>query len=103
MEPPSSANGDQARDQDQSWNGPEAGHWLVQEHRYQRMAIAALLAGWALGYAGLYSVVGPQPGGADRPGPLTALVSLFVPIWLLSTAYVPAELLPGFAGLLHRD
>ena len=34
---------------------------------------------------------GPQPRGPDRPG------ALFLPISLLSTAYVPAELLPGWA------
>jgi hypothetical protein len=33
---------------------------------------------------------GPQPGGADRPGPAV------LPISLLSTAYVPAGLLPGW-------
>jgi hypothetical protein len=79
---------------------------LVQDHRYQRMAIAALLAGGALGYAGLYSVVGLRarsPEALTALVTLTALVSLFVPIWLLSTAYVPAELQPGLAGLLHRD
>jgi hypothetical protein len=66
----------------------------------------ALLAGWALGCAGLYSVVGLRarsPEALTALVPLTALVSLFVPIWLLSTAYVPAELLPGLAGRLHRD
>lgn len=68
MEPQSRPNDDQA----QYWNGPEAGHWLVHEHRYERMAVAALLARWTLGYAGLYSVVGLRarsPTGADRPGP----------------------------------
>ena len=33
---------------------------------------------------------GPQPRGPHRPG------ALFLPISLLSTAYVPAELLPGW-------
>jgi ABC-2 type transport system permease protein len=56
-------------------------------------AIAALLAGWTLGYAGLYYVVGLK---ARSPEALTALVPLFLPISLLSTAYVPAELLPGW-------
>jgi hypothetical protein len=93
MEPRSSSNDDQARYQAQYWNGPEAGHWLVHEHRYQRVAVAALLARWTLGYAGLYYVVGLQ---VRRPEALTALVPLFVPISLLSTAYVPAELLPGW-------
>ena len=37
MEPPSSSNDDQARYQAQYWNGPEAGHRLVHEHRYERM------------------------------------------------------------------
>jgi ABC-2 type transport system permease protein len=33
---------------------------------------------------------------ARRPEALTALVPLFLPFSLLSTAYVPAELLPGW-------
>ncbi|HZD69092.1 MAG TPA: class I SAM-dependent methyltransferase [Actinomycetes bacterium] len=33
MEPLRRPNEDQA----QYWNGPEAGHWLVHEHRYERM------------------------------------------------------------------
>jgi SAM-dependent methyltransferase len=33
MEPRSGPNNDQA----EYWNGPEAGHWLVHEHRYERM------------------------------------------------------------------
>ena len=57
------------------------------------ITIAALLAGWALGYAGLYYVVGLR---ARSPEALTALVPLFLPISLLSTAYVPADLLPGW-------
>jgi hypothetical protein len=93
MEPPSSSNDDQTQYQAQSWNGPEAGHWLVQEPRYQTVAVAALLVGWTPGYAGLYYVVGLR---ARSPEALTALVPLFVPISLLSTAYVPASLLPGW-------
>ena len=46
------------------------------------LTIAVLLAGWTLGYAG--------------PEALTALVPLFLPISLLSTAYVPADLVPGW-------
>jgi ABC transporter DrrB family efflux protein len=57
------------------------------------LTIAVLLAGWSLGYAGLYYVVGLK---ARSPEALTALVPLFLPISLLSTAYVPAELLPGW-------
>jgi ABC-2 type transport system permease protein len=56
-------------------------------------AVATLLAGWTLGYAGLYYVVGLR---ARSPEALTALVPLFLLISLLSTAYVPAELLPGW-------
>jgi ABC-2 type transport system permease protein len=56
-------------------------------------AVAVLLAGWTLGYAGLYYVVGLK---ARSPEALTALVPLFLPISLLSTAYVPADLLPGW-------
>ena len=93
MEPPSSSNDDQIRYQAQDWNGPEAGHWQVQEPRYEGMAVAGLLARWNLGYAGLYYVVGLR---ARSPEALTALVPLFLPISLLSTAYVPAELLPGW-------
>ena len=37
MEPWSRPNDDQTQYQAQYWNGPEAGHWLVHEHRYQRM------------------------------------------------------------------
>ena len=57
------------------------------------LAIAGLLAGWTLGYAGLYYVVGLR---ARSPEALTAPVPLFLPISLLSTAYVSAELLPGW-------
>jgi ABC-2 type transport system permease protein len=57
------------------------------------LAIAVLLAGWTLGYAGLYYVVGLK---ARSPEALTALVPLFLPISLLSTAYIPAALLPGW-------
>jgi len=57
------------------------------------LTIAALLAGWTLGYAGLYYVVGLR---ARSPEALTALVPLFLPISLLSTAYIPADLLPGW-------
>jgi ABC-2 type transport system permease protein len=57
------------------------------------LIIAGLLAGWTLGYAGLYYLVGLR---ARSPEALTALVPLFLPISLLSTAYVPAELLPGW-------
>jgi hypothetical protein len=93
MEPQRSSNDDQTRYQAQYWNGPESSHWLVHEHRYERMAVAALLARWTLGYAGPYYLVGLR---ARRPEALTALVPLFLPISLLSTAYVPAELLPGW-------
>ena len=37
MEPPSRPNDDQTRYQAQYWNGPEASHWLVHEHRYEPM------------------------------------------------------------------
>jgi SAM-dependent methyltransferase len=37
VEPRSEPNNDQAQYQAQYWNGPEAGHWLVHEHRYERM------------------------------------------------------------------
>jgi ABC-2 type transport system permease protein len=57
------------------------------------LAITALLAGWTLAYAGLYYLVGLR---ARSPEALTALVPLFLPISLLSTAYVPAALLPGW-------
>lgn len=93
MEPQSRPNDDQTQYQAQYWNGPEAGHWLVHEHHSEHMAVAALLARWTLGYAGLYSVVGLR---VRSPEALTALVLLFLPTSLLSTAYVPAELLPGW-------
>jgi ABC-2 type transport system permease protein len=56
-------------------------------------AVAVLLAGWTLGYAGLSYLVGLR---ARSPEALTALVPLFLPISLLSTAYAPTELLPGW-------
>jgi ABC-type uncharacterized transport system permease subunit len=93
MEPPSSSNDDQTRSRAQYWNGPESSHWQVQEPRDEPMVVAALLAGWTLGYAGLDYVVGLQ---ARSPEALTALVPLLVPISLLSTANVPAGLLPGW-------
>src|SRR6266498_1843237 len=37
MEPQSRPNNAQTRYQDQYWNGPQANHWLVHEHRYERM------------------------------------------------------------------
>jgi ABC-2 type transport system permease protein len=57
------------------------------------VAIAALRAGWTLGSAVLYDGAGLR---ARSPEALTALVPLFLPISLLSTAYVPAGLLPGW-------
>jgi ABC-2 type transport system permease protein len=57
------------------------------------LAIAGLLAGWTLAYAGLYYLVGLK---AHSPEALTTLVPLFLPISLLSTAYVPTDLLPGW-------
>jgi hypothetical protein len=66
MEPQSRSNDDQTRYQAQYWNGPESSHWLVQEHRDEPMAVAALLAGWTLGYAGLYYVVGLRAGSPRR-------------------------------------
>jgi cyclopropane fatty-acyl-phospholipid synthase-like methyltransferase len=36
-EPPSRPNDDQTQYQAQHWNGPEANHWLVHEHRDERM------------------------------------------------------------------
>src|SRR5215217_2919338 len=37
MEPQRRPNHDQTQHQAQYWNGPEANHWLVHEHRYERM------------------------------------------------------------------
>jgi hypothetical protein len=56
------------------------------------LAIAGLLAGWTLGYAGLSYVVGLR---ARSPEALTALVPLFLPISLLSTAYGPPSCCPA--------
>jgi SAM-dependent methyltransferase len=39
MEPQSRPNDDQTQYQDQYWSGPEANHWLVHEHRYERMGV----------------------------------------------------------------
>jgi SAM-dependent methyltransferase len=49
MEPPSRSNDDQTRYQAQYRNGPEAGHWLVQAHRYEPML--APFTGLVLGAA----------------------------------------------------
>src|SRR5262245_12304227 len=37
MEPQSRPDDDQTQYQGQYWNGPEASHWLVHEHSYERM------------------------------------------------------------------
>lgn len=55
--------------------------------------LVVLLALWTLAYGGLYYVVGLK---ARSPEALTALVPLFLPISLLSTAYIPRDLLPGW-------
>jgi hypothetical protein len=49
MEPQSRSNDDQTRSQAQYWNGPEAGHCLVHEHRDERML--APFTGLVLGAA----------------------------------------------------
>jgi SAM-dependent methyltransferase len=37
MEPRSRPNDNQAQNQSEYWNGPEADHWLIHEHRFERM------------------------------------------------------------------
>jgi ABC-2 type transport system permease protein len=53
--------------------------------------IVLLLALWTLGYAGMYYVVGLKTRKAEA---LTGLVPMFLPISLLSTAYIPRDLAP---------
>jgi ABC-2 type transport system permease protein len=53
--------------------------------------VVFLLALWTLGYAGMYYVVGLKTRRAEA---LTGLVPLFLPISLLSTAYIPRDLAP---------
>jgi ABC-2 type transport system permease protein len=57
------------------------------------LVILLLVAVWTLGYAGLYYVVGIK---SRKPEALTALVPIFLPISLLSTAYIPRDLAPGW-------
>jgi ABC-2 type transport system permease protein len=59
-------------------------------------AMLLLLALWTLAYGGLYYVVGLK---ALKPEALAGLVPLFLPISLLSTAYVPRDLLPQWVRL----
>ena len=56
-------------------------------------AIVVLLGLWTVGYAGMYYVVGLKTRKAEA---MTALVPMFLPISLLSTAYIPKELAPGW-------
>jgi hypothetical protein len=91
MEPPSNANGDQTRDQAQSWNGPEAGHWLVQEHRYQRMAVNP--------YRHMVDTVPVARTGTLDAGQLAAGLAAVV----AAVALTQLAAARGFAGLVHRD
>ena len=53
--------------------------------------LAAVLAVWTLGYTGLFYFVGLKSGSAEK---LAVLIPLFLPISLLSTAYIPKALAP---------
>jgi ABC-2 type transport system permease protein len=55
--------------------------------------VVLLLALWTLAYSGLYYIVGLK---SQKPEALTALVPLFLPISLLSTAYVPSNIAPAW-------
>jgi ABC-type multidrug transport system permease subunit len=59
----------------------------------QILGMLLLLALWTLGYTGLYYIVGLRTRSQQK---LAVLVPLFLPISLLSTAYVPSELAPGW-------
>jgi ABC-2 type transport system permease protein len=55
-----------------------------------------LLALWTLAYGGLYYAVGLK---SLKPEALAGLVPLFLPISLLSTAYIPRDLLPRWVQI----
>lgn len=61
--------------------------------------VLLLLALWTLGYAGLYYVVGLKTRKAEA---LAALVPMFLPISLLSTAYIPGDLAPSWVENVAR-
>jgi ABC-2 type transport system permease protein len=52
-----------------------------------------MLATWTLGYAGLFYLIGLKSRSQQK---LAVLIPLFLPISLLSTAYVPRQLAPGW-------
>lgn len=57
------------------------------------VAMLAVLAVWTLGYTGLFYAVGLR---SRSPQKLAVLIPMFLPISLLSTAYVPRALAPGW-------
>lgn len=57
------------------------------------VAMLTVLAVWTLGYTGLFYAVGLR---SRSPQKLAVLIPMFLPISLLSTAYVPSTLAPGW-------
>lgn len=58
-----------------------------------------LLTLWTVGYCGLYYVVALA---SRSPETLLALIPLFLPVSLLSTAFVPATLMPDWIRVVAR-
>ncbi len=59
--------------------------------------VLALLALWTLAYGGLFYAVGLR---TRSPESLGALIPLFMPVTMLSTAFVPDALVPGWISTL---
>ena len=57
------------------------------------IGMLAILALWTLGYTGLFYLVGLRSRSHQK---LAVLIPLFLPISLLSTAYVPADMAPSW-------
>jgi ABC-2 type transport system permease protein len=57
------------------------------------IGMLAVLAVWTLGYTGLFYAVGLRSRSQQK---LAVLIPLFLPISLLSTAYVPRQLAPAW-------
>jgi ABC-2 type transport system permease protein len=57
------------------------------------VGMLAVLALWTLGYTGLFYAVGLRSRSQQK---VAVLIPLFLPISLLSTAYVPRQLAPGW-------
>ncbi len=72
-------------------------HW--QSLALAAPALVVLLALWTLAYGGLYYLVGLRTRKQEA---MMGLIPLFLPLSMLSTAYLPRPLLPGWIQWVSR-